>query len=120
MRTAPRTPHDIPYTDIEVSLGVPWVSKTIISDFIYFLRTGNEAFAATGKMLKTYVSYEPMTGYWYVEDKNLWGRDGVDRKYLRSAKLQRAVYSGGRAESSGNPSGDGGGNIGGAGKAGGH
>lgn len=82
VRTAPRTPHDIPYTDIEVSLGVPWVSKTIISDFIYFLRTGNEAFAATGKMLKTYVSYEPMTGYWYVEDKNLWGRDGVDRKQL--------------------------------------
>lgn len=82
VRTAPRTLHDIPYTDIEVSLGVPWVSKTIISDFIYFLRTGNEAFAATGKMLKTYVSYEPMTGYWYVEDKNLWGRDGVDRKQL--------------------------------------
>ena len=82
VRVTPRTPHDIPYTDIEVSLGVPWVSETIISDFIYFLRTGNEAFAATGNMLQTYVSYEPMTGYWNVEDKRLRGRDGVDRKQL--------------------------------------
>ena len=31
-RTAPRTRPDIPYTDIEVSLGVPWVSRKIIDD----------------------------------------------------------------------------------------
>ena len=68
-RTASRTPHNIPYTDIEVSLGVPWVSEGIISDFTYFLRTGNEAFAKNEDMHQKYVSYEPLTGYWYVGDK---------------------------------------------------
>lgn len=69
VRTAPRAPHDIPYTDIEVSLGVPWVSEEIISDFTYFLCTGNETFAAKGNMPQKHVSYEPLTGYWYVKNK---------------------------------------------------
>ena len=34
-----RVPHRIPYTDIEVSMGAPWISPAIIKDFIWnFLR----------------------------------------------------------------------------------
>ena len=29
-----RTLHEIPYTDIEVSLGAPWIGKQIVNDFI--------------------------------------------------------------------------------------
>lgn len=68
-RTAPRTRPDIPYTDIEVSLGVPWVSRKIIDDFCYVLRTGDEKFAERRHWAHRIISYEPLTGYWYVEDK---------------------------------------------------
>ena len=76
-QAAPRTPHDIPYTDIEVSLGVPWVREGIINDFTYFLRTGNEVFAGKKDSARKYVSYEPLTGYWHVEDKQCthWSAD---------------------------------------------
>ena len=83
VRTAPRTPHDIPYTDIEVSLGVPWVGEEIISDFTYFLCTGKEAFAAKGDTPHKLVSYEPLTGYWYVENKQrgYGDRTRIERTY---------------------------------------
>lgn len=83
VRTAPRAPHDIPYTDIEVSLGVPWVSEEIISNFTYFLCTGKEAFAAKGDMPHKLVSYEPLTGYWYVENKQrgYGDRTRIERTY---------------------------------------
>ena len=82
-RTVPRAPHDIPYTDIEVSLGVPWVSEEIISDFTYFLCTGKEAFAAKGDTPHKLVSYEPLTGYWYVENKQrgYGDRTRIERTY---------------------------------------
>ncbi len=69
VRTAPRAPHDIPYTDIEVSLGVPWVSEQIIDDFCYVLRTGDEKLAERMHWAHKIIRYEPLTGYWYVEDK---------------------------------------------------
>ena len=69
VRTTPRTPHDIPYTDIEVSLGVPWVSEAIIDDFNYVLRTGDETLAEKRHWAHKQVSYDPLTGYWYVEGK---------------------------------------------------
>ena len=69
VRTAPKTPHDIPYTDIEVSLGVPWVSEQIIDDFCYVLRTGDEKLAERMHWAHKIIRYEPLTGYWYVEDK---------------------------------------------------
>ena len=69
-RTAPRTLPNIPYTDIEVSLGVPWVSRKIIDDFCYVLRTGDEKFAERRHWAHRIISYEPLTGYWYVEDKH--------------------------------------------------
>ena len=33
----PRAEHEIKYTEIEVSLGAPWISEGIINDFIYHL-----------------------------------------------------------------------------------
>ncbi|NCE64940.1 hypothetical protein D1159_10165 [Pseudoflavonifractor sp. 524-17] len=69
VRTAPRAPHDIPYTDIEVSLGVPWVSEQIIDDFCYVLRTGDEKLVERMHWAHKIISYEPLTGYWYVADK---------------------------------------------------
>lgn len=59
-----RVPHAIPYTDIEVSPGVPWVSKGIISAFIHFLRTGKEM-----RYPYKMVNYEPITGNWHILDK---------------------------------------------------
>ncbi len=82
-QAAPRTPHDIPYTDIEVSLGVPWVREGIINDFTYFLRTGNEVFAGKKDSARKYVSYEPLTGYWHVEDKQCTRRS-ADKTRVRS------------------------------------
>ena len=82
-QAAPRTPHDIPYTDIEVSLGVPWVREGIINDFTYFLRTGNEVFAGKKDSARKYVSYEPLTGYWHVEDKQCTHRS-ADKTRVRS------------------------------------
>ena len=59
-----RAPHAIPYTDIEVSPGVPWVSKGIISAFIHFLRTGKEM-----RYPHKMVNYEPITGNWHILEK---------------------------------------------------
>lgn len=63
--TAPRPPHKIPYTDIEVSPGVPWVEPEIIDDFAYYLSHGKERRSGS----RRYVEYEPLTGYWNVPDK---------------------------------------------------
>ena len=82
-QAVPRTPHDIPYTDIEVSLGVPWVREGIINDFTCFLRTGSEAFAGKNDSARKYVSYEPLTGYWHVEDKQCTRRS-ADKTRVRS------------------------------------
>ena len=57
-----RVPHIIPYTDIEVSLGAPWISDDIIDDFIYHIL----AREYTGK----HCIYEPITGNWYIDGKN--------------------------------------------------
>lgn len=59
-----RAPHAIPYTDIEVSPGVPWVSEEIINAFVHFLRTGEDP-----KYFYKMVNYEPVTGNWHILDK---------------------------------------------------
>ena len=58
---ANRAPHKIPYTDIEVSLGSPWVSEGIISDFICHILGIKSAYGM--------VSYEANTGTWSVFNK---------------------------------------------------
>ncbi len=60
-----RIPHEIPYTDIEVSPGVPWIRLKIINDFVYFLCNGEDPIRSNyGR-----VSYEPVTGYWNISYK---------------------------------------------------
>ena len=61
----PRTPHEIPYTDIEVSLGAPWISVSIINDFIGYIMYGREGSSSLCK-------YEPVTGNWYIERKQCY------------------------------------------------
>lgn len=55
----PRAEHEINYTEIEVSLGAPWISEGIINDFIYHL-------LGIGSDL---VKYEYTTGTWTVQYK---------------------------------------------------
>lgn len=57
----------IPYTDIEVSLGVPWVSPAIVDEFITHLLDMKYPYGNYngGKWVK----YEPVTGSWSVECK---------------------------------------------------
>ena len=52
---------DIPYTDIEVSLGVPWVDEDVIKDFI------KEVFGVKYYSEINIVEHEPITGYWYIK-----------------------------------------------------
>lgn len=60
-----RTAHEIPYTDIEVSLGAPWISREIVGDFIdHILGRKNSYFI---------VSYEPVTGNWGIRNKTSLG-----------------------------------------------
>ncbi|MBO4219593.1 MAG: sce7726 family protein, partial [Clostridia bacterium] len=58
----PRIPHEIPYTDIEVSLGAPWIGVRIINDFIGHITYGREVSSSLCR-------YEPVTGNWFIEDK---------------------------------------------------
>lgn len=68
--------HKIPYTDIEVSLGVPWVSAEIISQFaIEVFQVTQQYYYTYDSYLKTHypdkkipiVQHEKITGYWHVE-----------------------------------------------------
>lgn len=56
--------HKIPYTEIEVSLGVPWISAEIIDEFIVHLLNQKYPFYEG-----TWVSYEPVTGSWFINGK---------------------------------------------------
>lgn len=71
---ADTVPHTVTYTDIEVSPGVPWVSQRIIDEFIFYLSNGEELWESKTHEAKIWkerrrVSYEPITGYWYISDK---------------------------------------------------
>lgn len=76
-----RKPHEIPYTDIEVSLGAPWISVEIINDFTKHLLDYGNAIPRTMK----FANYEPVTGSWFIENKksynspNLTARFGTPR-----------------------------------------
>ena len=52
------TTHNIKYTDIEVALGVPWISVDIVNDFVAALLNINDL-----------VRYEPVTGTWTILNK---------------------------------------------------
>lgn len=72
-----RTPHEILYTDIEVSPGVPWVSREIIEEFIFYLCSGDKInLYRSGRK----VNYEPVTGNWFITDKQY--HDNNERERL--------------------------------------
>jgi len=60
-----RTPHNIPYTDIEVSMGAPWISPEIINQFANYIAFGDTEYAQS----KYLVKYERITGSWFIVDK---------------------------------------------------
>lgn len=71
-------PHTIPYTNIEVSLGAPWITVEIINDFVVDLLEldkKNQFNEHWHKYIdeRSIVSYEPITGYWNVYCKNVFG-----------------------------------------------
>lgn len=73
-----REAHKISYKDIEVSPGVPWVSKGIISDFIYFLIYGTESHSHNHNF---YLNYEPITGNWFIKDKKQYTNSRICHTY---------------------------------------
>ena len=81
-----RTVHEIPYTDIEVSLGVPWVDVDIIEEFMYHLLDrrywGNYR----------YVSYEPVTGSWNISNKRYLGEGNTNAEIKYGLKRYNALY----------------------------
>ena len=61
-----RKPHKIKYTDIEARLGAPWISKTIIEEFIHYIITGKEV----KNSAICFVEYDDVTANWSIPDKN--------------------------------------------------
>ncbi len=66
----------VPYTEIEVSLGVPWISPEIISQFaIEVFKVSQRYYYKYDSYTRRHlpdkkipiVQYEEITGYWYVE-----------------------------------------------------
>ena len=65
-----RPRHAIPYTDIEVSLGAPWIGENIIRDFIAHLMESNT------DGIK--VTHEAVTGAWFIDHKKWLGERFVN------------------------------------------
>ncbi len=80
-----RTPHTIPYTDIEVSLGAPWISREIIGDFIAHI-LGNQSSCAY------YVQYEPVTGNWSIRDKQFLGAGNTNAEFKYGLERYNALH----------------------------
>ena len=77
--TPERTPHEIPYTDIEVSLGAPWIGKQIVNDFIRHILGYDEGHYP---YQTDCCEYEPITGNWFVKDKRLmWNNTNATVRY---------------------------------------
>ena len=70
-----RSPHDITYKEIEVSLGVPWISKDIINDFVTYILVGHSN--------KHYnlVEYESVTGAWFINDKRRYNNARIEKEF---------------------------------------
>lgn len=91
-RIPERTAHAIPYTDIEVSLGVPWVSKEIINDFVYHILDKSYAFINGGVYRSNYVEHEPITGNWHIRDKKYLGEGNSNAEGTYGLKRYNALY----------------------------
>lgn len=80
-----RIPHEILYTDIEVSLGVPWVDVNIIEDFMFYL-------LAREQEDYHYVSYEPITGSWHIRSKGFLGKNNINAEVTYGLKRYNALF----------------------------
>lgn len=72
-----RVPHEIPYTDIEVSLGAPWINTSIISDFVDHIFDYGEEYTYRRNLVK----YEPVTGSWFVENKTSYSNSNINARF---------------------------------------
>ena len=72
-----RIPHEIPYTDIEVSLGAPWISVDIINEFAAHTISYGENWQSNVRL----VSYEPITGSWFVEGKKQYSSPNITARF---------------------------------------
>lgn len=81
-----RTPHLIPYTEIEVSLGAPWIEADIISDFLAHLLGRGPAFS------RGHVCYEPITGNWSISDKKHLGLGNTNAEFKYGLERYNALF----------------------------
>ena len=93
--------HKIPYTEIEVSLGVPWVSAEIISQFaIEVFQVTQQYYYTYDSYLKTHypdkkipiVQHEKITGYWHVEKYKNYNHKELVSIYAFPSHLRRKMH----------------------------
>ena len=88
-----RAPHAIPYTDIEVSLGVPWIGEEIINEFVIHL-LGDKRYrtASGGQYTPRLAEYEPVTGSWFIRDKQSSYYNNANTEVKFGLKRYNALY----------------------------
>ena len=85
-----RPQHDITWEEIEVSPGVPWVSRAIITEFVrYLLTMGGEVDYNYARAARA--NYEPITGNWFVEYKQI-AKDNVNCAVKYGLKSYHALF----------------------------
>lgn len=82
---AERIPHAIPYTDIEVSLGAPWISREIIGDFVCHILEKDPDYGRD-------VEYEPVTGNWNIREKTWLGSGNTNAEVKYGLVRYNALY----------------------------
>lgn len=91
-----RTTHEITYKDIEVSLGVPWISSDIINDFVWQLLELDDT---PPSYLRDFlirspkiVNLETVTGNWFIENKGYIGGGNRFAEEVYGIKRYNALY----------------------------
>ena len=94
--------HNVAYTDIEVSLGAPWINEEIVNDFIYYLMDFENSdlpyyYKDHLQNSKQVAFYERVTGNWSIENKanygntiagtHTWGTHNYNALYIIESML---------------------------------
>ena len=92
-----RKPHAVSYKDIEVSLGAPWISVDIVNDFVYHILDleDPEIYKKLSNWLKYdpyIVSYEEVTGSWYLREKEFFGGSNPNAVIKYGTKKYNALH----------------------------
>ena len=92
-----RKPHTISYKDIEVSLGAPWISVDIVNDFVYHILNfdDSEIYRKLSGWLKSdpyIVSYEEVTGCWYLREKDFFASGNPNAVLKYGTKRYNALH----------------------------